>query len=293
MNWDDLRLFLAVSRAGRFTAASRVLEIDHTTIARRVTALEKAINRTLFTRSPKGVTLTEAGVEMALHAERIEAEVLRAGNALCEAGQGVSGIVRLATPEAFGRFLVAPAAAKLAEDHPRLTLELAAESRLVSLINREADLSVVLKRPRQGRLIARRLTDYRVGLYASQTFLDRHGPIDTLQQAATLPFASYIDNLIELPELSYLHEAAGGARAVFRSSSISAQQVAVANGLGIGLLHVFAAEEDSRLVRLLPNEIEVTRTYWLAMHEDQRSVPRIRAVVDLIDALVADNADRF
>lgn len=118
-------------------------------------------------------------------------------------------------------------------------------------------------------------------------------PYRDIAEGGPLPFASYIDNLIELPELSYLHEAAGGARAVFRSSSISAQQAAVANGLGIGLLHAFAADEDERLVRLLPDEIEVVRTYWLAMHEDQRSVPRVRAVVDLIDGLVAGNAGRF
>lgn len=286
LNWDDFRIFLAVERAGGLVGAGRRLGLDHTTVARRLTSLETRLGSQLVDRSPRGARLTEAGRALLEHAERIEAEVLAAGAEVGAIRAEISGSVRLATPEAFGTWLVAPNIPRLHEAHPALQVELVPEARRVSLTKREADLAVTLARPPQDRLIARKLADYTLGLYAAAAHLEREGVVTDLRELPTRPLVWYIEELIDVPELRFFDEVAAGARTVFRSSSIAAQQAAVASGLGYGLLHVFAAEQDPRLVRVLPETVNVERSYWLAMHPEQQRLPRIRAVVDFLDTIV-------
>jgi len=285
MNWDDLRIFLAVARTGGLLSAARRLGIDHTTVARRLSALEAAVGARLVDRSPRGARLTDAGLKLLQHAERIEAEALAAGAGLGAADHQPAGAVRLATPEAFGAWLVAPQAKALHERHPGIQLELVPEARAVNLSKREADIAVTLARPARGRLYSRKLTDYRLGLYASRSYLERAGPITVPSALKDHPLAWYIDDLIDIPELRFLDQIVEGARPVFRSSSIAAQQAAVASGLGLGVLHVFAAEQVPELVRVLPDAVEIRRSYWLVLHADQRHLPRIRVVADFLAAL--------
>lgn len=286
LNWDDLRLFLAVARSGRMSEAARRLGLDHSTIARRLAALEAAIGTRLVDRTPRGAVPTEAGHALMDHAERVEAEILSAGALLGGADARVSGVIRLATPEAFGTFIVAPQVRLLQERHPDLRLELVPESQMVRLANREADIAVMLDRPPSGPAVARKLVDYRVGLFASRDYLERYGPIDDAGSLSGHPFAWYIDEMIDIPELRFLREVSADARPIFRSTSIAAQQAAVAGGMGLGILHVFAAEQDARLVRVLAETVEVRRSYWLAMHQDQQRLPKVRAVLDFLDDIV-------
>lgn len=292
-NWDDLRLFLAVSRQGSFIGAGRALGIDHTTIGRRITQLEEAVGGRLLDRSPRGVALTEAGQALVAHTERVEAEIFSANATLGGTDGRVSGVVRLATPEAFGTYLTAANAYRLHERHPDLRLELTPESQQVRLANRDTDVAILLNRPPRGPIVARRLVEYRVGLYASRRYVERHGPITHIDQLSRHPFAWYIEEMIDIPELRFLREVSEDARPVFRSTSIAAQHEAVANGLGLGVLHAFAAQHDDRLVRVLKEEVEVHRAYWLAIHKDQQRLPRIRAVVEFIDEIITANRSSF
>jgi DNA-binding transcriptional LysR family regulator len=293
LNWDDLRLFLAASRDRSFVAAGRRMQIDQTTVARRLSALEEVVGSSLFHRTPRGIALTEAGVSLLTHAEKMEAEVIEAGARLEEREGEITGTVRLATPEAFGTFLVAPNATTLHARHPDLQLELVPESRVVSLSSREADLAVALNRPPRGRLVAWKLTDYRLGLYGAADYVAAHPPIEDLNAARTHPFVWYIDEMIDIPELRYFDQIVAGSATVFRSSSIAAQHEAVANGLGLGILHAFAADSDPRLVRVLARSVEVARSYWLVVHKEQQRLPRIRAVIDFLTEVVTRNRRRF
>ena len=287
LNWDDLRLVLAVARDGSLVAAGWRLALDHTTLSRRLSALEAALGARLFDRSPRGATVTDAGRALTISAERMEAEVLTATAFVTEHASAVEGVVRLSTPDPIGTFLIAPNAHLLTRAHPALQLELTPESRMVSLSKREADIAIVLRQPPKGRVSARRLVDYRLGLYASRTYLAQAAPIRDPAEIGRHPLVWYIDELINMPELRFLHEVAGEAVTTFRSSSIVAQQEAVAGGLGLGMLHIFAAERDSGLVRILADRIEIKRSYWLVVHEDLRRLPRIRAVIDFIDTAVS------
>jgi DNA-binding transcriptional LysR family regulator len=258
-----------------------------------LTSLEEAVGTSLVIRTPRGVSFTAAGRGFVDHAERMEAEYFAASDALGGADAHVTGVVRLATPEAFGSYLIAPSAHRLYQKYPALRLDLMPGSQLVRLANRDADLAIMLNRPPRGPVVARKLIDYTVGLYASHDYLDRYGPIETVQNLARHPFAWYIEDMIDIPELLFLKEVSQEVHPVFRSTSIVAQHAAVAGGMGIGLLHAFAAQRDARLVRVLNKEVEITRSYWLVIHEKLKALPRVRAVVDLIDEIVEDNRKTF
>lgn len=280
-DWDDLRIFLAVARSGSFVASGRRLGLNHTTLARRLTALEASLGTRLFDRSPRGVAPTRAGAELIAHAERIEEEVLAAGRRVGRQDDAVSGVVRLATTESFGTHFIAPRVHLLHAAHPGIELELVPQSRTVNLSKREADIAISLARPDTGSLKAARLVDYRIGLYASQAFLSRIGPVESLAALQGQPFVSYIEEMIDLPELRNLDRSLART-CVFRSSSIAAQMEAVASGLGFGLLHRFAISPHMRVVRVLPEAVEVVRSYWMVLHADLARVPRIRAVADFV-----------
>jgi DNA-binding transcriptional LysR family regulator len=292
LDWDDLRLFLAVARSGSFLASGRTLGLNHTTLARRLTALEKSLGTRLFDRSPRGVAPTKAGLELMHHAERVEEEVLAAGRRIEGQDEQVSGTVRLATTEAFGTSFIAPRVHLLTAQHPDVELELVPESRTVNLSKREADIAVSLHRPDHGRFQAARLVDYRIGLFASEALLAKTGPVERLDQLRSQPFVSYIEEMIDIPELRNLDQSLA-QRCVFRSSSVTAQMEAVVSGLGFGLLHCFAVSPQMRLVRVLPEAVEVVRSYWMVVHSDLARVPRIRAVADFVAEQVRTNAGKF
>lgn len=292
LNWDDLRILLAVGRSGGLLGAGRKLGLDHTTVSRRLAGLEAALGAELVERSPRGARLTEAGVRLQEHAERMEAELTAAGAGMSSAA-GLTGAIRLATPEAFGTQLVARNLGLLLAKHPGIQLELAPEARVVNLTKREADLAVSLNRPESGRLVSQRLGNYHLGLFASRDYLDRTGAIRDVADLKTRPVVWYIDELINDPALRFLDQTISGARVAFRSSSIVAQQAAVAAGNGVGILHRFSAEQDSRLVRVLPDEINVTRSYWLVIHADQQRSLRVRAVADFLHEVIRLERDRL
>ena len=289
LNWDDLRIFLAVARSGRIITAARKLALDHTTVARRVSALEEGIGSQLIFRSPRGVKLTKAGETLLDYAERMETEALAVTDRLSGSNTEIVGTVRLATPEGFGSYLVASHIGKFVEQHPNISIELVPETRSFSLSKREADIAISLKCPTEGRVIAQKLSDYRVGLYASRDYLKRVDAINTVSDLQHHPFVWYIEDLIDLPELRFLDEIVSEARVVFRSSSITAQHNAIAAGLGLGILHRFAAMNDPRLVMLLPDVVAVSRTYWITLHADNQHVPRIRAVMSFLHQLAAEH----
>jgi DNA-binding transcriptional LysR family regulator len=283
---DELRLFLAVMREGNMLAAGRRAGVDHSTVARRLTRLEQVLGARLFDRSPRGLAPTPAAFALLGHAERVESELLAAAASVAGQDRTVVGTVRLATPEMFGSHVVAPHVPLLRARHPGLLLELAPESRSISLSKREADIAIMLGPPPRGRLVARKLADYRLGLYGARHYLAAQPGGVTRDSLPDHPFVSYIDELAGFPGLIALDQVLPEAGTVFRSSSSAAQLRAVAAGTGLGMLHVVAADQNPELVRLLSDQIVVTRSYWLIVHADLQQLPRVRAVIDFLDEVV-------
>lgn len=281
-DWDDLRFFLAVARSGRLTAAARRLGADHATVSRRITSLEESLKAKLFERRPQGYALTPHGEQLLAKAESMETEALAIQSEIGGADMALAGTVRIGAPDGFGACFLAPRLTSLAKSYPGLEFQLIAMPRLLSLSKREADLAITLAPPKEGKVVARKLADYRLGLYATQAYLDSMPKITAPEDLFAHRVVGYIDDLIFTPELDYLDEVAKGLRAHIQSSSVVAQMNAVAAGAGIGIIHHFMAVGDARLVPVLPDRVSITRSFWLLVHADLKDVARVRAVVDFI-----------
>jgi len=197
--------------------------------------------------------------------------------------------VRVATPEALGSQVIARRVAGFRQAHPDIEIELVAETRRMSLSKREADIAISFSRPESGRLIAWKLCDYRLRLYATRDYLAAHAPINAIEDLAGHDFVSYIDDLIEMPELRFFDNTIKNAHVVFRSTNVSAQFNAILDGIGLGLVHCFMTQQDDRLQVVLPQQVSVERTYWLLVHEDLRHVARVDAVCQFLTGILGHN----
>jgi len=292
-NWNDLRAFLAVARTTRLTTAAARLGMDHTTVGRRIAALETGLGARLFDRSPQGYALTPHGERLMPVAERIESLTLTAAADLGEADQAVTGVVRIGAPEGFGSYVLAPLMAPLAERHPGLDIQLVAISGVLSLSKREADIAVTLSAPREGRLVSRKLTDYGLSLYAAPAYLDARPPIRTRADMAGQRFVGYIEDLLYSPELDYMQAPDVDIHVSVQSSNLIAQLQATLAGAGLCVLPDFIAVRQPGLVRVLPETVHLERSLWLVVHADLKNLARIRVVTDMIVASVRADRDLF
>lgn len=287
MDWDKLHYFLMVARHGTLARAAAALHVDATTVSRQVSALEAALQQTLFERAPTGFVLTAAGRALVPHAEAMAAAAARIHKA-DDGGSALSGQLRVSVSEGFGNSFIAPRLAGFVAAHPELEIDLVASSGFLNPSRREADMAVLLARPRKGPLITRKLADYRLGLYAPANRPDWHERIASAPLSrAGIPVIGYIPDILYAPELDYLGEIEPGLRAHVRSSSILAQRRMIAGGAGVGVLPCFLAGGDPALVRVRPEQV-IGRSFWLALHRDIAPQPRIRAFIDWLDAEVRD-----
>lgn len=285
-NWDDLRIFLAVARAQKLAPAARLLGVDVTTVGRRLARLGEALGAPLFETIAGERRLSEAGQALLPHAETIEAAVL-AASAGDSGRAGLVGQVRLSLAEGLATHVVAPGVARFRAAHPQLRLDLITASGFLNPSKREADIAVMLARPRNRQLRASRLADYRLQLYATQAYLDAHGVPADAAALGEHALIGYVPEHIHAVELDYLSEIHDGLVARARSTSINVQHAMIGTGAGIGILPDFIARRDERLVAVLPGEVVLGRTFWLVTHEDTHATPRIEAVTGWLRNVVA------
>ena len=279
-DWDDLRVFLAVVRSRKIAPAARSLNIDATTIMRRLTRLEKALGVELFELVAGDRLLTTRGQELLVHAETAESAALLA----MEGGGGLqgklAGHVRLSVAEGFGTWVLAPDMGDFNRRHPGIRLDLITASGFLNPSKREADMAVMLTRPQRGRLHARKLGDYRLHLYSSPAYLERTGRPGKPEDLRECTLIGYVPEFIFSPELNYLDEVGPGFEANLRSTSIIMQQRMISEGAGIGVLPDFIGLRDPTLMPLMIDRVEITRSFWLVTHDDVRKLGRIMAVAD-------------
>lgn len=285
MNWEDLRYFLAVAREFQLQRAGARLGVDATTVGRRLRRLERALGQTLFEQAKEGQSLTEAGERLLLRAEAMERQA-REIEAAGTAGSELAGSIRVSVSEGFGTWFVAPHLPDFAARYPRLGIDLVASSGFLNPSRREADVAILLDRPRKGPLFTRKLTDYALRLYASRDWLAAHGPVRGKTELRAHPLVGYVPDLLYAPELSYLTEIDPELEPRLRSTSINAQYRLVAAGAGVAVLPCFIGDSDASLARLL-DQVMVRRSFWLVTHADTRRARRIGAFTDWLGELVA------
>lgn len=292
IDWDQLRVFLAVVRAGQFLGAARRLGLDQATVTRRVRALEAALGARLFDRMTTGSVPTAAGRELIKRAERIEAEVLRLSAELSQEGDAVEGRVRVGAPDGFGTLFLARRFVSLLATYPKLDIELVPLPRSFSLSKREVDLAVTVERPEAGRLTVRKLTDYTLSLYASPAYLRRAPPIAARSDLVHHRHVTYVPDLLFAPSLDVRADLGLDTAPTFKCASVLGQMEAVKSGIGIGLLHDYAVSSRDDLVLVLP-DVQFTRTYWIISHADTARSAPVRAVHNHITSLVTAERAAF
>lgn len=278
MDWDNLRYFLELARTGTLAGAARRMGVEHTTVSRRIQALEKQIGEALFARETSGHRLTEAGRHLLPGVEAMEAAVLGVERAAPTPGGGPSGLVRVGATEGFGTLILAPHLARLTQQHPQLSIDLLALPRMLHLSRREADIVISLERPTRGSVIVTKLADYTLHLYGQREYLARRPLVSQREDLRHHAFISYVDDLLFTKELQFLDQLYQPERFAFRSTSITAQYEAVRAGAGLAVLPAFLADRDPVLARVLPQEARFTRTFWMSMPAEARHLARMQAV---------------
>ncbi len=293
LDWDDLRFFLAVARAGTISLAGRRVGADHATVSRRISSLEAALGMQLFERNPRGYNLTQYGETLLGMAGAIEAEAVRIQEAAEGQTGGLSGGLRISTLEGFGNFFLAPRIGALAAAHPRLAIEMITIQQIVALSRREADIAITLAPPLTGNLVHERLTDYRLYVYGSREYVAAAEPIRTREDLGDHPFIGYVEDLIFTRALDYLSEIRPRLRARLQNSSLQAQLAATVAGFGLCILPAFVARTAPNLIAVLPDEVSLQRSYWMVADADMVETAQVRLVQRFLRGLVEDAGDFF
>ncbi len=224
--------------------------------------------------------------------ERVEADFFRAESSLASMESKLTGTVRIGAPDGFGAAFLAPRIGRFTQRHSDLKLELAPVPRSFSLSKREADIAVMVGKPTTGGLIARKLTDYSLGLYASHDYLENSPPLHTVDDLQDHQLIDYVEDLIYSPELNYSREVWRGWKAHLELTSAVAQLECARGGGGVAILHDYIAAGKPDLRRVLPS-VSIVRPYWIVYHESLRDIPRIRAVLDFVVEMVDEAKDSF
>ncbi len=292
MDWDRIRIFLEVARSGQILGAAKRLGLNHATVARQLTALEDELNTKLFERRTTGCLLTMAGDEMLATAERAESDFLKIGTRLGQSSDAVSGTVRVGAPDGLGNYFLADRLGGLAASQPELLIQLVPLPLTFSLSKREADIAITLERPKQGRLIVTKLTDYTLSVYAAESYLKRQGAIKKQAELSGHLFVTHVEDFAYSRALDYAATLGKVMNRRYECGSVVAQMEAVRRGHGVGILHDYAARQHPELKRLLP-EVHFVRSYWLVSHPDTHHTSRVAAVHKYIVSSVRTARRKF
>ncbi len=282
---DALMTFLAVARLGRYTAAADVLGINHSTVSRRITALEDAMGGRVLVRTSGGWEVTAHGLRAVAVAERIEASLRELEEDA--GGDAVQGMVRIAAPEAFTSEFLVPAMTALQREHPGLSVDLLAATQRARQNRSGVDLEIVVGRPQVHRAFATPICRYSLLLYAAPAYLAERGTPSTVDGLAQHPLVYYVESSLQVDELDRAIQELPASPPSIRSTSVFAHVEATAAGAGIGVLPDFLGDRDERLVRVLDGVYEHPLAYWAVARDEGPRNPALAATLAAIQGYVA------
>jgi DNA-binding transcriptional LysR family regulator len=282
LDWNDLRFALALGRERTLTAAARAFGVSQPTASRRLAAVERAIGTKLFLRGALGYAPTDAGRRLLDMLEGVSSALGRA-ETLASDERKVEGVVRLAVTDVTAIHLLEAALPALHARHPALVVELLVGTRVLDLSRREADLAVRLVSPEGAELARRSLGEMRYGLYASERYVQKRGkPADAIDLGGHA-IIQPIGEIASSPEAQYLAEHVRGTTVALRTTSMLAMAHAAAAGMGLAILPVPIALSVGGLTRVSDVPALRPRKIWLVTHADARRIPRVRAVMDVVE----------
>lgn len=288
LDWESQRAFLAVLREGSLSAAARALGVAQPTVRRRLEALERSIGVALFTRSPSGLSPTEAARELGGHAEVMAAAAEAFARTASADTDAAHGTVRITASDVVGAEVLPSVLAGLRETQPGLVFELSLTNRNEDLLRHEADIAVRMVRPTQAAMVATRVGVVELGLFAKADYLERHGTPAGLEDLDRFALIGPDRETADLRALNALGLRLARPKFSCRTDNQLAQLGAIRAGLGIGICQKAIARRDPTLVAVLPEAFSYGLDTWVTMHEDLRRVRRVRATFGhLVGALTA------
>ena len=279
---DDLLVLLAVARTGRYTSAATHLGLDHTTVARRIAALEDALGGRVVAQSASGWELTDLGRTAAETGGRIEAALSQLDDGGGETPDPVAGVVRMSATDGFSAYIAAPAIADLRLEHPRLTVEIVAATRRAAEHRAGLDLEVVVGAPQTRRAHAVKLGTYTLGMYASRDYLARTGTPATREELERHRLVYFVDSMLQVDALDLPRRLVPGMQDGLTSTNVFVHVEATRAGAGIGLLPCFAADRHDDLVRLLPSVFAEKLPYYMVARPESLRLPAVAALADAL-----------
>ncbi|WP_059410717.1 LysR family transcriptional regulator [Cupriavidus basilensis] len=283
MEWSDIRIFLAIARAGSLGGAARAIGQTQPTMGRRLRALEQALGQTLFQRTSDGFVLTAEGAAVFAHAERMEEEALAFARQLSGRGRELDGMLRVSSSDWFGVHMLTPVIAGFIRAHPRVAVELVTDARLFSLARREADLVFRIRAFDEADVVQRKLMRMEYALYAAPGVAPPRAGGGEGHALLTLD-----TGFADLPDVAWMRRLLPAARVAFGSNSREAQARLCAAGAGLAVLPCLLAERVGGLRAVDLGEPPPGRDVWVGYHRDLRRQGRLRAFLDAVFEQLGD-----
>lgn len=286
-DWNDLRYLLAIAREGSTVSAAKALGVSQPTVQRRLAALEERIGRKLVEHHPTGYRLTELGKALYPHAVDVERSVEAFQRQLMSAGEELTGTLRVTCPEGMASRLLAPVIEAFRQKHPELRVDLIMTDRRLDLAKGEAEVALRIHEPGDDHLIARRIANSPWAVFASQSYIKRHGRpqrSEDLDQHAIIEFAG---ELADNHAARWLRSVAPKATIAIRGNSMLGVLAAVKSGAGLAPLPMLLGGSEDGLERVLESIPEIDTKLYLVIHADLKRTPRVRAFCDFVVAEMA------
>lgn len=286
--WELYRSFLAVTRHGSLSAAARALGTTQPTVGRQVEALEQALGIALFTRSPHGLRPNPAALGLVAHAETMEAAAAALLRTASGAAEEACGTVRLTASEMVGGEVLPTMLADFRRAYPRIAVELVLNNEAEDLLRRDADLAVRMFRPTQGALVAKRIGQVEIGLFAHRRYLESHSVPRSADALGCHALIGFDRSPLFSRAVGRIGAKVSRDQLALRCDSDLAQLAALRAGLGIGACQVGVARRDPELLPVLPGKLSLELDMWLVMHQDMRSCRRVALLFDHLAAALAN-----
>jgi DNA-binding transcriptional LysR family regulator len=293
MPWDELRYLLAASRSGSLSGAASALGVDRATVGRTLARLEQQIGAKLVQRSRDGLALTALAEQLLPSIEAMEQSALQIERRASGEDARLSGVVRVATTDAFAERILVRALPDFLERYPGLGVDLLTGNQVIDLARRDADVSIRAVRPTQSSLVARKASDLAAAIYAAESYVERFGTPDPANGFRGHRFVGYAASVAGWPEVAWLAKNAAAATVSVRLTSIPVFLAACSSGLGLAILPCFLGDAEPALRRVVPPDIGLQREVWVVVHQDTQRNARVRAFVDFLSELLEREAPQL
>jgi DNA-binding transcriptional LysR family regulator len=286
MDWDDLRLFLAVMRTETLTHAAKRLKLDHSTVCRRIAQLELCLGGSLFQRHRTGLKPTELALSVLENANSVEAAVLAMRESLSGKNQEPAGTVRIAMMEGIGSLYLARRILPFIQKYPQIRLELVTSSQLLNITRREAEVFLSFFKPDGRNLHCEQVGQIALSLYGADSYFARFGEPKSIAELSQHWFTSYVEDLVQIDAVRWLDDVILDPQISFASNSMVAQMTAAGAGVGLVLLPHFSVEKETTLRPILEQQVVVRRDLWLSVHHDLEFSNRVKVTLQFLRDLL-------